>query len=149
MNTKPIYLLMLYFAALGALLSGYLSFYTLFRAEGCGNALLTCGDDPVQILGVSQCIWGFFMFLAVGVVAALGAFAGKARQMRMPGIILGTIGTLFAGGLSAYELWFRSPPPYTMPSCVYGFFLFLGVVIAAVLVQRQKAGEQSAPPEER
>lgn len=134
---------MLYFSVLGVLLSGYLSYNTLFAPEGCGNALITCGTDPVIIIGVSQCIWGFLMFLAVAILAALGAFFPRGERYIKTELILGTIGTLFAGGLSYYELWLRDIPLATMPSCVYGFFLFLGVLITAALAQQHvQSGQQ-------
>lgn len=140
MNTKPFFLIMLYFSVLGVLLSGYLSYQTLFAPEGCGQALMTCGTDPVRFFGVPQCILGFVFFLAVGVVSALGALTDKGSKLVTAQVSLSLAGTLFAGGLSYYELWIREPAPTAMPSCVYGFFLFLGVLLAALLV-RQESGQ--------
>ncbi|MDO8303617.1 MAG: hypothetical protein Q7T18_10280 [Sedimentisphaerales bacterium] len=143
MNTKPFFLLMLYFSVLGVLLSGYLSYNTLFVKEGCGQLLITCGTNPVKILGVSQCIWGFAFFVIVAVLAAIGSFTDRGKRLIQAQVILGICGSLFAGGLSYYELWLRTPRPDTMPSCVYGFFLFLGVLITALLVKNEMKNAQT------
>jgi hypothetical protein len=135
---------MLYFSALGLLLSGYLSYNTLFVTTGCSQALITCGGTtPVQILGVSQCIYGFFMFLATAGVAVALLQGAKPKTWLPIQLWLGVASSLFGGGLSVYELWFRTPKPTTMPSCVYGFFLFFGVLLTAFLAKN--AIRDSAP----
>ena len=127
---------MIYFSVLGLLLSGYLSYNTLFAPAGCSRALITCGGEkPVEILGISQCIYGFFMFLATAGVAIAIMYSKNLSRWLTTQVVLGIVSSLFGGGLSAYELWFRSPEPTTMPSCVYGFFLFLGVLITALITK--------------
>lgn len=134
MNVKLFTYIMIYFSVLGLLLSGYLSYNTLFAPAGCSRALITCGGEkPVEILGISQCIWGFFMFLATAAVAIILMYTKNRSRWLSAQIVLGVISSLFGGGLSAYELWFRAPAPITMPSCVYGFFLFLGVLITTLI----------------
>lgn len=137
MIARPFFLLILYFSALGTLLSGYLSYHTLFRPEGCGQALITCGAKPVEFFGVSQCVYGFVFFVIVLVVGILGlTMKERVQQLMNLQVILGIAGTLFAGGLSYYELWIQEPKPAVMPSCVYGFFLFLGVLLTAYLARQ-------------
>lgn len=125
----------LYFSSLGVALSGYLSYQTLFVSTGCTQALLTCGENPVRIIGVPQCVLGFTMFLMVGIVGMIIFQTNRPRPFVNTQIIFGLAGTLFSGGLSFYELWIRQPAPFTMPACVYGFFLFLGILMTAVLAR--------------
>ncbi|MFA6512186.1 MAG: hypothetical protein WCV86_03630 [Patescibacteria group bacterium] len=137
MTSRPFFLLILYFSVLGSLLSGYLSYNTLFRSEGCGQALITCGEKPVEFFGVSQCIYGFIFFVIVLVVSILGlTMKDRAKKLMSLEVYLGIAGTLFAGGLSYYELWIQTPKPMSMPSCVYGFFLFGGVLLTAYLAKQ-------------
>ena len=144
MNVKPFAYIMIYFSVLGLLLSGYLSYNTLFAPAGCSTALITCGGEtPVEILGVSQCIYGFFMFLATGAVAIVIMYSKKPSRWLSTQVVLGIISSLFGGGLSAYELWFRNPAPTTMPSCVYGFFLFLGVLITTLITKNAMRSTES------
>ena len=135
MKAKPFYLIILYFSVLGMLLSGYLSYYALFQSEGCSLALITCGEQPVKFFGVSQCVYGFVFFLIVGVVSVIGIAKQSSKCLMNTEVILGIAGSLFAGGLSVYELWIREPAPVTMPSCVYGFFLFLGAFLTALIAK--------------
>lgn len=131
----------LYFSALGVLLSGYLSYYTLFVTTGCSRALITCGGTPVKIVGVPQCVLGFVMFLAALVISLIILDSGQRRWWPILSW-LGVAGSVFAGGLSVYELWVRQPGPTTMPSCVYGFFLYLGLTLTAIIAWR---GREQTP----
>lgn len=136
MNAKPFLLITLYFSALGLLLSGYLTYYTYLSgaSAGCGIALISCGGaNPVKIFGVSQCAYGLVMFVATATIAIIGMYATTIQRLLSSLFIVSVIGTLFAGVLSAYELWWRLPKPSTMPSCVYGFFLYLGILITTGL----------------
>jgi hypothetical protein len=45
MNARPFFLIILYFSALGLLLSGYLTHATYFGPSGCGQALITCSGE--------------------------------------------------------------------------------------------------------
>lgn len=140
MNTRPFLLITLYFSVLGLLLSGYLTYYTYFSdaSMGCGGALISCGGvNPVKIFGVSQCAYGLVMFMATTGIAIAGLYATKTKRLVMSLLVVSVVGTLFAGVLSAYELWWRIPRPLTMPSCVYGFFLYLGILITTLFVLNQ------------
>lgn len=135
---KPLAAVILYLAALGVLLSGYLSYQTLFVGSGCTRALITCGGEPVRFFGVPQCVFGLFMFLAVGAVAIRLMTSTSLRRWWNIQLWLSLAGTLFAAGLSVYELWFRQPAPTTMPACVYGFFLYLGILITTIVARRSE-----------
>ena len=134
---KSLAIVILYLSFLGILLSGYLSYHTLFVSTGCSKALITCGGNPVKILGIPQCVLGFVMFFAVFLISVHLFTGGQAKRWMTVLIYLGIAGSLFAGGLSTYELWIRHPLPTTMPSCVYGFFLYLGILLTAILGWRE------------
>lgn len=140
MSTKPLFIIALYLSALGLLLSGYLTYYNYFSGltAGCGVALISCGGvNPVKIAGISQCVYGLAMFTATTGIALAGLYAAKVQRLVAALLGVGLLGTLFAGALSAYELWWQIPRPTTMPSCVYGFFLYLGILIAAALARNE------------
>ncbi|MBI2984501.1 MAG: hypothetical protein HYY50_02655 [Candidatus Kerfeldbacteria bacterium] len=137
-QTRSLATVAIYFASLGILLSGYLSYQTLFAPIGCSQALITCGGTPVEFFGIPQCVLGFIMFLAAAIVSILILESMRPAPWLSIQLWLSLAGTLFAAGLSVYELWLRQPAPTTMPSCVYGFFLYLGVLIATILARRQE-----------
>lgn len=148
MKRSSSYGLILLFSVLGVLLSGYLSYKTLFVAAGCSQGFLAefvnCGAKPVNIFGVPSCVYGFFMFATVAVLALIGFSKLNNRGLLKAEMVLGVIGTLFAAGLSIYELWIIKVQFSVLPSCVYGFFLYLGVLIVSTLSFRQKG--ESVPP---
>jgi hypothetical protein len=150
MKARSAYVATLIFTALGLMLSGYLSFYTLFRS-GCTKGFLpflNCGSNPVKILGMPQCVVGFIMYFAVAVVALIGLRALAKRSIMVMTLVIGIAGVLFSGTLSVYELWFQKPAPTTTPACVYGFFLYLGILIvsAVALGSFTKPVQEQAPP---
>jgi len=139
---KPFLLIVFYLTTLGLLLSGSLTYATYFRPTGCSQALITCGGDtPVTIFGVTQCVYGLIMFALIGVLAILAWKHQRGETFLQLLVWLGAIATLFAASLSYYELWIRLPKPATMPSCVYGFFLYIGVLLTALLARRADRSE--------
>ncbi len=62
----------------GVLFSGYLSYEELF-----GGTAMSCPAPgaPGTIFGYPACVYGFFMFLTVAILAAFG-LANAARQSR-------------------------------------------------------------------
>lgn len=140
----------LVFTALGLLLSGYLSFYTLFRS-GCHKGFLpflNCGSNPVKFWGVPQCVVGFSMYVIVAIVAIIGLMVvAKRLSMLKTVTVFGVLGVLFSGTLAVYELWFQKPTPTTIPACVYGFFLYLGILIVGFLALRSKEAVQPSAPQ--
>jgi len=63
-------------AVLGLLFSGYLSYKEFFPASG---EIVGCAPigTPGTIFGYPPCVYGFFMYLVVGVVAFLGLRGSK------------------------------------------------------------------------
>ena len=61
----------------GTLFSGVLSYRELF-----GRTALACPAPgaPGTLLGYPACVYGFFMFLALTVVTALGLRAGRSER---------------------------------------------------------------------
>lgn len=142
MSPTRTYSLILFFAALGMALSGYLTWLNYF-AEGCREFFISCGGvNPVKIFGVPTCVYGLVMFTIVAILAVAGLL-GKNAGLIKPIMILGVIGTLFAASLSVYELWIRDVALASLPACVYGFFFYLGILLAAAFVRRQPATGQT------
>jgi hypothetical protein len=54
----------------GLLFSGYLSYMELWGV-GCKNALVQCGSN-FSLLNLPACVYGFFMYLTIFIVASLG-----------------------------------------------------------------------------
>jgi hypothetical protein len=46
--------------------------------------------------------------------------------------VVGLVGTLFSLSLSIYELWIVDTTVKGLPACVYGFFFYAVILIAAV-----------------
>ena len=61
----------------GTLFSGVLSYQELF-----GRTALACPAPgaPGTLFGYPACVYGFFMFLALTIVSALGLHAGRSQQ---------------------------------------------------------------------
>jgi len=52
-------------AIAGVLFSGYLSYYELFVPEGCGEAIVSCGEKSITIASLPACVYGFVMYLII------------------------------------------------------------------------------------
>lgn len=63
----------------GLMFSGYLSYQELFA-----GTVRPCPAPgaPGTVLGYPACIYGFFMYLAVAIVSALGLRAGRRQESR-------------------------------------------------------------------
>ncbi|RJO59697.1 hypothetical protein C4546_01270 [Candidatus Parcubacteria bacterium] len=144
MLTKKGYMLVGLFALAGVALSGYLSYVNLFK-KGCTDTFITCSGStgPVEILGVPNCVYGFFMFLAVLILALFGLKMTEKKGLHTSVLVLGVIGTLFALGLSIYEIFWLKPD--TLPACVYGLFFYLGILITAWVSSRAKTEPEQRP----
>ena len=78
---KPLLLVILIISAGGLAFSGYLSYRELFATA---PAECTPLGEPGTILGAPPCIYGFFMYLAIVVIATAALLrqrrgAGRAR----------------------------------------------------------------------
>jgi disulfide bond formation protein DsbB len=73
------------------------------------------------------------MFLITAVLSLIGlAKASKINWLK--GVfVIGLIGTLFSLSLSIYELWIVDTTVKGLPACVYGFFFYAAILIAAIL----------------
>ena len=111
-------------AVAGTLFAGYLSGVKLITD--------TCAlNEPCPyVLGYPACWYGFFMFLALAVVSALGMTSrmGTASALRVTAWI-SAAGTLFAGWLTVGEAVTWSGG-YTLglPSCAYGLVFYVAVL---------------------
>ena len=109
-------------------------------------ALVSCGgENPVKIFGVTKCVYGLVMFAVTAGIGIAGLYARKVKRLFTTLLGVSIVATLFAGVLSAYELWWQMPRPTTMPSCVYGFFLYLGILITTVLALNEMKNRVPQP----
>lgn len=137
----------LVFTGFGLLLSGYLSYYTLF-SSGCHKGFLpflNCGSNPVNFWGVPQCVVGFVMYFVVAVLAIVGLYVASNKRIVAWLFGFGVLGSLFSASLSVYELWFQEPHPSQLPACVYGFFFYLGILIVNALALRSLRNNEQPP----
>jgi hypothetical protein len=74
---KPLLVLILVVAAGGLAFSGYLSYRELF-ANAPGQC--TPVGEPGTILGAPPCVFGFFMYLAIVIMAAFALFRRAATR---------------------------------------------------------------------
>lgn len=143
-TTTPLFA-SLVFGLLGMLMSGYLSYWVLF-GPSCNAgpiAWLSCGaTEPVKLIGVPTCVYGFFMFTAV-VILSLIALQRYSRKLRQALLGVATLGTLFSVGLSVYELFWLEWT--TLPACVYGFFFYVAIFVS-ILTSRSTAAVVPTTP---
>ncbi|MDP2789811.1 MAG: vitamin K epoxide reductase family protein [bacterium] len=129
------YSLVAVLAAAGASLSGYLSYVNLW-GSGCEKAAISCSasaSGPVMILGLPNCVYGFAMFFVVFVLALI-AIARENRNVQATILWLSVVGTLFAFGLSLYEIsWLKAS---SLPACVYGFIFYVCILGLNILQRR-------------
>ncbi len=72
---KDVYLkAILAFSVFGMLFSGYLSWGELFPGTPSG---FSCAAASAKILGVPTCVYGFIMYLLIGVLSALALKSKK------------------------------------------------------------------------
>lgn len=133
----------------GLALSGYLSYWNLWGPgchEGPLSGIISCGGpQKVLIFGLPTCVYGFFMYLAVAVTAGIGLSSANQQRV-MPTLIgLGVAGTLFAGGLTIYELAILKLTFSALPACVYGLVLYGAVLVISVLARRRRS-TPNVPP---
>ncbi|MBI4426580.1 MAG: hypothetical protein HY567_03295 [Candidatus Kerfeldbacteria bacterium] len=153
MKLRPAYTTTLVLASFGLLLSGYLSYWNLWGPschQGPLSWLVSCGGpQKVLIFGLPTCVYGFFMYLAVAVTALIGLTSNKHRGTTATLIGLGSLGTAFAGGLMIYEIFVLKLTFTTVPACVYGLVLYLGILTAAIVGRRSISRSPASPPSDR
>lgn len=131
-TTTPLFASLL-FGLLGMLMSGYLSYWVLFGPSCSAGPIswLSCGAaQPVKLIGVPTCVYGFVMFTAV-VVMSLMALQRFGARLRKTLLSVATVGVLFSLSLAIYEVFWLEWT--TLPACVYGFFFYVGIFVAIVV----------------
>ncbi|MBI5037679.1 MAG: hypothetical protein HZC01_03190 [Candidatus Kerfeldbacteria bacterium] len=144
---KKTIIAVLIFSFFGVLLSGYLSYWNLFGPSchvGPLNWLVSCGGPgKVLIFGQPTCIYGFGMFFSVMVLSVIALATLPKRGLVRALMTLGVVGTLFSAGLIIYEVWILKLAFTGLPACVYGFVLYVGILISSVLASRSFQTAQS------
>lgn len=138
MKLKTALLVVFFIALLGVAFSGYLTYYK-YWGGGCEKAIVSCGGGgrTVLIFGLPTCVYGFFMFSLVAILALFG-LAKKKRCYLTANLIISLIGTLFALSLTIYEIWIIKIAVSGLPACAYGFFIYLAALIASFVGYRTK-----------
>ncbi|MFA5135666.1 MAG: vitamin K epoxide reductase family protein [Patescibacteria group bacterium] len=133
MKLKTTFFIILAIAATGVLFSGYLSYNSLL-ADGCDDAIVSCGVEPIEIFGLPTCVYGLAMFAVVAVLAAIGIPKERALGLLRAVLILSVAGVLFAGFLTYYELFVQDAQEF--PACGYGLILYVGILIVTLVGNR-------------
>jgi len=146
MTTKKLHVTIAILAFFGLLLSGYLTYKSLW-STGCSQGFISryvsCGgSQKVLIFGQPTCIYGFAMYLVVFIVNAI-TWTKKQSSLWLTLVLLGIAGSLFSGGLTIYELFILNIQFTALPSCVYGLILYLGILVAAIQGRRQYSNHSS------
>lgn len=133
------------FALGGVALSGYLSWQKYF-GSGCHKAIISCsgGGKTVYIFGQPTCVYGLAMFTAVLLIMLLGWKSSRPRAINTTLLALSIVGVLFSAGLSIYEIFILKTATSGLPACVYGFFLYAGILIVTLLSRK---GIVQEPPQ--
>ena len=121
----------------GVLFSGYLSGVKFFQ-ETCAF-----GESCPYVFGISACYYGFVMFVVLfgSSICILKKFKKELFLDVM--FYVSIVGMLFAGYLTIQELFFPlciGPCKYALvlPTCAYGFVVYLAVFISTILTKFSK-----------
>ncbi len=135
MTFKTLFWFILIFSLGGIALSGYLSWYNLW-GPGCTETIITCGGpEPILIFGLPTCVYGFFMFFFVGVLAVLG-LAEKNKRLVLRWLLgVAIIGTGFSAFLTYYEMFVQKLDE--LPACAYGLILYVLILIFTIIGLRK------------
>ncbi len=122
MNKKELWIFILSVA--GVLFAGYLSGVKFFKETCAFN------ESCPYVLGFPACYYGFFMFLTLFIVSLL-LILKKYDPKILLKIIFGVsiAGILFAGVLSFQELISPSTYALGLPTCAYGFIVYLIILV--------------------
>ncbi len=138
-NNKGLIITAFILAIAGMIFSGYLT-YNIYWSSGCSQTIISCGSNGnvVKIFGVPTCVYGFFMYLVVGMLLLFGLLQPTKTSWLKSAFIITIIGLIFSLSLSAYELWIKNTGLTGLPACVYGFFIYLGIFILGWLALSKK-----------
>jgi len=137
MSKKTALTVIMVVAICGIIFSGYLTYYNLL-GPGCHKAIISCGSNPVEILGLPQCVYGLAMYVIVAVLAGLAMRINSRKGLMTSIKVISLIGVLFAASLSYYELFVVETGVSGLPACVYGFFLYLVIFISAIIYKKEE-----------
>lgn len=133
-NRRDLFKVVLALGIGGSLFAGYL---TVFNAITGTCAL---GESCPIVFGLSACVYGFVMFLAVTLCAARAVLMGEKSWSAKAILGIAALGICFAGFLSATEIaqWIASGRTYVMvlPSCVYGLIFYICVFAAGLRLMK-------------
>lgn len=132
MKRKTTLIIVLVLAVAGMIFSGYLSYYTLW-GPGCTHAIVSCGTKPIKILGLPQCIYGFFMYTIVALLAIIALAKQELKALLKSILVVSIVGVGFSGFLSVYELFVYDTGISGLPACVYGFFVYVAILIFSIV----------------
>ena len=116
------------FSLIGTLFSGTLTYQKLFS----GSCPLTEGCS--YFLGYPTCYYGFGFFLALLILSFL-IWKNKKTNLMKPTLYVSIASIIFSGIFSVKDLLYPNCPAgqcvYSLgiPSCIYGFFMFLIILI--------------------
>jgi hypothetical protein len=129
MQKKTALLVVFLFSLIGVLFSGYLTLAKFIGtkciiAEGCS-----------YFLGYPTCVYGFVMYLILLALSSYILFMKPENENKPVTLLLAVslIGIAFSLYFSAIEAPLMGTIQYTLffPTCVYGFFMYLIVFLAA------------------
>lgn len=128
------------FSLLGALLSGYLTYWNVFGPSchvGPLSWLVSCGGPgKVLIFGLPTCVYGFAMFVSVFVLSLVALLRKAPTRVLKALVVIGIIGTLFSSVLIVYEIWILKLSFSGLPACVYGLIFYVGILITSIFAYR-------------
>lgn len=141
MKLKTILTIVLVTAVAGVLFSGYLSYNTLF-ADGCEEAIVSCGVEPIEIFGLPTCVYGLAMFIIVTILVSIALTKENPRNLQTAILVLSIAGVLFAGYLTYYEMFVQKASE--LPACAYGLILYIIILIFSIIGIRKPSDNINA-----
>lgn len=142
MKRKTALIVALVLAIGGMIMSGYLSYYTLW-GPGCTETIISCGGPkPILIFGLPTCVYGFFMYLIVAVLAVAAMQRLQMKSLMKTMLAVAIVGVGFSGYLSYYELFIQDIPFTDLPACVYGLVFYILILAFVIIGLRSKSEDQ-------
>jgi uncharacterized membrane protein len=135
MKSKKLYLWILILSIAGTLFAGTLAYRKYVQ-----NVCSFRESCPI-FLGQPVCIYGFIIFLALLVLSLL-VYRLQKPAFAIALLVVSMVGVLFSGYFAIQEVFFTLWPigGYTLvlPSCVWGFVVFVAVFVLNIFAYRMK-----------
>jgi uncharacterized membrane protein len=127
MEKKILLQIILVFAVLGTLFSGYLTYYTFATNKpGC----------DLYFFGLPSCFFGALMYAAIFVLSLAITLDRKLRNKCSIAItVISFVGICFATFLTNYVLSAKNCTSLEIlgiPPCVYGFVMYVALLLLAI-----------------